>query len=34
MAPLIQKPAPAFQATAVINGEFKEVSNQDFIGKW
>ena len=34
MAPLIKRPAPAFEATAVIDGQFREVSNQEFLGKW
>eukprot|EP01137_Pigoraptor_chileana_P034096 Opistho-2@26126 len=30
----IQKPAPEFQATAVVDGQFKQVSLADFKGKW
>ena len=30
----IQKSAPAFSATAVVNGEFKKVSLSDYKGKW
>lgn len=32
--PAIQKPAPAFQGTAVVNGEFKEISLSDYKGKY
>ncbi|XP_031836488.1 peroxiredoxin 2 [Nomia melanderi] len=32
--PAIQKPAPAFRGTAVINGEFKEISLSDYAGKY
>jgi len=32
--PMIQKPAPDFSATAVIDGEFKDVSLADYKGKW
>ena len=32
--PMIQKPAPEFTATAVIDGEFKDVSLADYKGKW
>lgn len=34
MAPLIKRPAPAFKATAVIDGQFREVSNEEYLGKW
>eukprot|EP01027_Heterolobosea_sp_BB2_P020985 GEZU01029989.1.p1 GENE.GEZU01029989.1~~GEZU01029989.1.p1 ORF type:complete len:198 (+),score=85.45 GEZU01029989.1:77-670(+) len=30
----VQRPAPAFTATAVVNGEFKQVSLSDFKGKY
>eukprot|EP00300_Choanocystis_sp_HF-7_P000577 c10472_g1_i1.p1 GENE.c10472_g1_i1~~c10472_g1_i1.p1 ORF type:complete len:211 (+),score=37.13 c10472_g1_i1:33-665(+) len=30
----INKPAPAFKAQAVVNGAFKDVSNEDFHGRW
>jgi alkyl hydroperoxide reductase subunit AhpC len=30
----VQKPAPQFTATAVINGEFKQVSLSDYAGKY
>ena len=32
--PMIQKQAPDFTATAVINGEFQDVSLSDYKGKW
>jgi len=31
---LVTKPAPAFQAQALVNGEFKEVSLSDYKGKY
>jgi len=34
MAPLIKRPAPAFKATAVIDGQFREVSYEEFLGQW
>lgn len=34
MAPALQKPAPSFKATAVINGSFKEISLADYKGKY
>ncbi|KZS86858.1 peroxiredoxin [Sistotremastrum niveocremeum HHB9708] len=34
MPAIIQKPAPAFKATTVIDGEFKDVALSDFLGKW
>eukprot|EP00002_Diphylleia_rotans_P017512 TRINITY_DN33_c0_g2_i1.p1 TRINITY_DN33_c0_g2~~TRINITY_DN33_c0_g2_i1.p1 ORF type:complete len:195 (+),score=28.06 TRINITY_DN33_c0_g2_i1:76-660(+) len=34
MAQYIQKPAPVFSATAVVDGEFKTVSLKDFEGKY
>jgi len=34
MVPQIQKPAPAFTATAVIDGSFQQVSLEDCRGKW
>jgi len=30
----VQKPAPAFKAQAVVNGQFKEVSLEDYKGKY
>ncbi|XP_012263837.2 peroxiredoxin 1 [Athalia rosae] len=32
--PDLQKPAPAFQGTAVVNGQFKEISLSDYKGKY
>lgn len=32
--PKLQQPAPAFSGTAVINGEFKEISLSDYKGKY
>ena len=32
--PLVQGDAPAFKATAVVNGDFKEISLSDYKGKW
>lgn len=34
MAPALQKPAPEFKATAVVNGSFKEISLEDYKGKY
>ncbi|KAM6499508.1 Thioredoxin-like fold [Amanita muscaria] len=34
MSALIQRPAPSFTATAVIEGQFKEVSLSDYQGQW
>ncbi|KAF1314619.1 Peroxiredoxin-2, partial [Globisporangium splendens] len=34
MAPKIRRPAPAFTADAVVNGEFKKVSLSDYKGKY
>lgn len=31
---LVQKPAPDFKATAVVNGDFKDISLNDYKGKW
>ncbi|CAG4967432.1 unnamed protein product [Parnassius apollo] len=33
-APRVQKPAPDFSGTAVVNGEFKEVKLSDYSGKY
>ena len=30
----LQKPAPPFRGTAVVNGEFKEISLADYKGKY
>ncbi|XP_035727916.1 peroxiredoxin 1-like [Vespa mandarinia] len=32
--PAIQKPAPAFRGTAVVNGQFKEISLSDYEGQY
>ncbi|KAF7386896.1 hypothetical protein HZH66_011348 [Vespula vulgaris] len=32
--PAIQKPAPAFRGTAVVNGQFKEISLSDYKGQY
>ncbi|KAI0312675.1 thioredoxin-like protein [Amylostereum chailletii] len=32
--PTIKKPAPAFSATVVENGDFKDISLSDYLGKW
>ncbi|KAH7874832.1 thioredoxin-like protein [Lentinula edodes] len=34
MVALIQRPAPAFKSTAVIEGLFEEISLSDYLGKW
>nr|ABM55645.1 putative cytosolic thioredoxin peroxidase [Maconellicoccus hirsutus] len=34
MAPQLAKPAPSFSGTAVINGQFKNISLEDFKGKY
>ncbi|KIK61866.1 hypothetical protein GYMLUDRAFT_42277 [Collybiopsis luxurians FD-317 M1] len=34
MVALIQRPAPAFKSTAVVDGLFEEMSLSDFLGKW
>ncbi|RLV94872.1 Peroxiredoxin TSA1 [Spathaspora sp. JA1] len=34
MSPIIQKPAPAFKKTAVVDGVFEEVSLEQYKGKW
>jgi alkyl hydroperoxide reductase subunit AhpC len=34
MTPAIQKPAPAFSGTAVIDGQFKEIKLSDYKGKY
>lgn len=30
----VSRPAPSFQGVAVVDGEFKEISLQDYAGKW
>lgn len=32
--PSLQKPAPAFKGTAVVNGQFKEISLEDYKGQY
>jgi alkyl hydroperoxide reductase subunit AhpC len=34
LAAQVQKPAPAFKAQAVVDGQFKEVSLSDYKGKY
>ncbi|KAM9932975.1 hypothetical protein OXX80_007397, partial [Metschnikowia pulcherrima] len=34
MTAIIQKPAPSFKKTAVIDGVFEEVSLEQYKGKW
>lgn len=34
MTPQIQKPAPDFKGTAVVNGQFKEIQLSDYKGKY
>ena len=34
IVPAIAKPAPEFKGTAVVNGEFKEISLKDYKGKY
>ena len=34
MVALVQRPAPAFKATAVVEGQFKDVSLSDYKGQW
>jgi peroxiredoxin (alkyl hydroperoxide reductase subunit C) len=34
MTPTIQKPAPAFTVSALVDGGFKQVSLADFLGQW
>ncbi|KAG8906759.1 cTPxI [Tulasnella sp. 417] len=34
MVALIQRPAPVFSGTVVENGLFKQISLQDYLGKW
>lgn len=34
MAPQLQKPAPAFSGTAVVNGQFKDISLDQYKGKY
>ena len=32
--PAIQKPAPEFKGTAVVNGQFKDIKLSDYKGKY
>lgn len=34
LAANVQQPAPAFKGQAVVNGDFKEISLDDFKGKY
>lgn len=34
MVATVQKPAPAFTATAVVDSQFKDISLSDFLGQW
>jgi alkyl hydroperoxide reductase subunit AhpC len=34
MVALVQRPAPDFKATAVIEGEFQDISLSDYSGQW
>ena len=34
MVAIVQQPAPAFNATAVVEGQFKDISLSDYLGKW
>jgi peroxiredoxin (alkyl hydroperoxide reductase subunit C) len=34
MAVFVQRPAPAFTATTVVEGEFKEISLSEYLGQW
>ncbi|KAK7464977.1 cTPxI [Stygiomarasmius scandens] len=34
MVALIQRPAPAFKASAVVEGLFQEISLSEYLGKW
>lgn len=34
MVAIVQKPAPAFKTTAVVEGTFKDVALSDFLGQW
>lgn len=34
MPAIVQRPAPAFKADAVVEGLFQEVSLSDYLGKW
>ncbi len=34
MVALIQRPAPAFNAAAIVDGLFEDVSLTDYLGQW
>ena len=34
MVAIVQKPAPAFKATAVVDGLFQDISLSDYLGQW
>lgn len=34
MSAQVQRPAPAFTAPTVIDGQFKDVSLADYLGQW
>ena len=34
MVARVQRPAPAFKATAVVEGMFKDISLADYLGQW
>ena len=34
MVAIVQKPAPTFKATAVVDGLFKDISLADYLGQW
>jgi len=34
MVAVVQRPAPAFKATAVVGGLFQDVSLADYLGQW
>ncbi|KAJ3490091.1 hypothetical protein NLI96_g1657 [Meripilus lineatus] len=34
MVATVQKPAPAFKASAVIDGQFQDISLSDYLGQW
>lgn len=34
MVAIVQKPAPAFKAAAVVGGQFQDISLSDYLGQW
>ncbi|KAI0919897.1 Peroxiredoxin-1, variant 5 [Taiwanofungus camphoratus] len=34
MVAIVQKPAPGFKATAVVDGQFQDISLSDYFGQW